>query len=135
MKLIFIFINIFSCIVCRAPNRNELDTNKCILLFQIINIPNPHLLKIHSYHSMSHSIYFQAFLESSLGRCAVWTSLRVTYPPENACRVSLFSNERCVVFHQCHCSSQQNACLTFSPLVQKNSAFRWKQSWLLCSAL
>ncbi len=115
-----------------------MDTNKLILLFQIISIPKSHLLKIHSYlgyHSMFHSIYFRAFLEISLGWCVVWTSLRVTYPPENACRISLFSNERRVVTHQCHCSSQQNACLTFSPLVQKNLAFGWKQSWLLCNAL
>lgn len=79
---------------------------------------------------------FKCFFGEHFGSmCHVWTSLRVTYPPENACRVSLFSNERRVVFHQCHFSSQQNACLTFSPLVLKNLPFGWKQSWLLCTAL
>lgn len=88
---------------CRAHNHK----NKCVLSFQVISILSVKIPSHLGYSRMSHSIYFQAFLESSLGRCAVWTSLRVTYPPENACRVSLFSNERLVVFHQCHFSSQQ----------------------------
>lgn len=104
-----------------------MSKNKCILSLSV-KIPS------HSgYRRMSPSIYFPVFLESSLGGFEhPWG-----WPAHQRMHAESASSQMSSVWFSTNVTApvNKNACLTFSPLVQKNLVFGWKQRWLLCTAL
>jgi len=101
---------------CRAHN-HELNKNKCVLSFQVISILSVKIPSHLGYSRMSHSIYFQAFLESRLGRLNIPEGDLAT---RECMQSQPLPNRAPCGFSPMSLLQSTNACLTFSPWVQKN---------------